>query len=144
MIAQMTPDQISVNWSLISEHLEKSLPPVVKGTEIRMNNILDALMSGRMQMWAVTDESDNILIVCVTVVMIDPGTFCRNLLIYALVRIKSSTYDAFHNGVEVLRKFAEAQGCRYINAYACEESVVSLARKLGADTNWTYISFEVS
>lgn len=135
MLVQLTPDQIAEGWSLYEERLSLSVP---NPSGRKMNLILRSLLDGTSQLWIHGNEG-----IVLTTFHVDPITHERNLLIYALVKLEGVSMESWGAGLEDLRVFARNNGCSYIIAYTVQDKVVSLARRLGADSIWRLISVRV-
>ena len=46
------------------------------------------------------------------------------------------------DGLKALKKFKDSAGCNRIIAYSDVQYIIQLAKKLGANTDYTFISFD--
>lgn len=145
MVVQLTPDQITAMWDSLKDGIRSTLPPIAGRHEMAMANILTSLMKGNVQMWAgfKGEEEGTPDAVALTTIIIDPVTNNRKLLIYSLVKFSLIDFAILQEGMEEFRIFAQYYKCHSIVAYTQQDNIVSIAKKLGADTSWTYIHMEV-
>jgi len=146
ILSKLTPDQISRFWDIIGYAIEQSVPPFSYEHPDRMNRLLVAALCGKIDVWAgYTREDDRVRFncVCVTQFLYDEPTDTRSLLIYALYGYSVTYFPEWKQMMHTLTKYARAKGCKRIIAYSKVSSVIDLAKKLGADTDYTFISFDV-
>lgn len=147
MLVQLLPDQISKFWDVIKFAVEQSLPPTVGERPGRMNRILSAALSGRIDVWAsyVKEENSNRLEgIMLTKFLYDDASDTRNLLIYCIYgydRVSSSTWT---HGLKTLVKYAKSKGCAQIVAYTSLPYLVKLTKRLGGKADYTFLSFDVN
>jgi len=131
MINQLTPDQISIHWEELSKGFNRAIPPYAGGGTQLLLNLLESCISGRMQVWAWT-EADVIQGAVLTTITTDPGTFTRNLYIYALYTREGKTpQGVWAEGYEVLGAFAQANKCYAVTAFSDTEGMESLTKLVG-------------
>lgn len=152
MILQMDTAEIMQRWPQIAEAIGKCLPPYTYASAERMGNIQRAAMRGDVQLWKVLGErraraDGNFEIVLlgllVTAWDFDAISEVRNLSIYALYGISYMADDIYAEGLDVLRKFAKAHGCHRIVALTAEPRLIELAKQVGGDTQYSFLSLEV-
>jgi len=146
MLTQLLPDQISKFWPVIKYAVEEALPPTTKGEHPdKMSRILSGMLSGKLDVWASYRHQPNDVTkfegIVVTQILFDDASGIYNLLIYAVYAYEDTAPDTWTDGYEALVKYARSKKCVNIIAYSCVPRIVQLARKLGADTSFTFISF---
>jgi len=131
VINQMTPDQISTHWEELSKGFSRAIPPHAGGGTQLMVNLLENCISGRMQVWAWT-EGEVMQGAVLTTITTDPGTFTRNLYIYALYSKEGRTPQSVWNeGYEVLGIFAKVNKCYAVTAFSDIEGMEGLTKLVG-------------
>jgi len=146
MLTQLLPDQISKFWPVIKYAVEEALPPTVKGEHPdKMNRILSGMLSGKLDVWAsYKHQLDNVIKfegIVVTQILFDDASGIYNLLIYAVYAYEDTSPDTWTDGYETLVKYAKVHKCVNVIAYSCVPRIIQLAKGLGADTSFTFISF---
>lgn len=137
MFTQYTDEQVTENWAMIKAAIEESMPMYEEANLATTNNILMAVLSGSMQVWASFDtdgESSTIKAIAVTKLIIDPITDVRSVLIHNLFGFVELSDMEWDEGFLVLGKWAAAQGCTRMTAYTDQTTVIERAVKLKAKT----------
>jgi hypothetical protein len=148
MLTQLLPDQISKFWPIIKYAVEAALPPITQGEHPdKMSRILSGMLSGKLDVWASYKHQEDGVTkfegIVVTQILYDDASNIYNLLIYAIFAYENTTPDTWTDGYETLVKYARSKRCTNIVAYSSVPHIVNLARGLGADTNFTFISFPI-
>lgn len=146
MMMKLLPDQVAKFWSIIKYGIEQSLPPVASDHPDKMNRILTAALSNRIDVWISYNRNGsgiNLNSVILTKILYDDASDTRSLLLYSLFGYGTFDRPSWQNGLEMLVKYARSQGCSYVTAYTELPSVVQIAKRLGADTRSTFLSFDV-
>jgi len=146
MLTKLLPDQVSKFWDVISYAMEQSLPPTVGENPDKMNNILMAALSGKLDIWASYRKDDKVNKfegIIATRIIYDDVTCMNNLLIYAIYGYNKVSEDSWNSGMKTLLKYAKTQKCSLIVAYSNEPRVVEVVNSLGGDTSFSFISFNV-
>jgi hypothetical protein len=146
IVSKLTPDQISKFWDIIGYAIEQSVPPFSYEHPDRMNRLLAAALCGKIEVWAgYTREDDKVKFncICVTQFLYDEPTDTKSLLIYALYGYSVTNSSGWRQMFSAMARYAQAKGCKRIIAYSKVDLVIKLAEKLGADTDYTFISFNL-
>lgn len=146
MLVRLLPDQIARFWDIIKYAVEESLPPVVSKDIDNMQNVLTGCLDGSLEVWASYSKKDNVTKlegIILTQFIFDRATKTKNLLIYCLYGYNQFSKDSWTSGIESLKKYAKAKGCSQIVAYSDVPLIINLAKQLGADTKYTFISFDL-
>lgn len=147
MLFRLLPDQVAAYWPSLRDKIEEALPPICNGHIDRMENLLQAVLQGRLDLWVVYKKEDNrieMYAVMLTSLLDDDVSRTKNLLIYALASLKPIPEDVWVSGIQAIISVAKSRKCDKILAYTCIPAIARLAeQRLGADTSWTMITFGV-
>jgi hypothetical protein len=111
-----------------------------------MNRVLSAMLCGKLEVWISYKRNENdtkIEAVLVTQFLYDEASNTKNLLLYCLYGYSVISNESWAEGFEAISKYAKAEGCSEVLAYSANEDVVSMSKKFGADTSFTFISFKI-
>ena len=147
MLTKLLPEQISKFWDIIKYAIEESVPPTAYDHPDQTNRILAAALGGKVDVWASYDKRVRPIRlegIALTQVLVDNISQTRNLLLYCIYGYEDVSSDTWFTGLTTLAKYAKGKGCRQIIAYTDRPAVVALAKSLGADTKYTFISFDVN
>jgi len=140
VLLKLEGDQISRYWELIKEGILEAVKPEEDYTQV-LTNILRSLLSGQMQCWVVVYEGEPKAIFT-TAIQVEVGGV-RSLLIYSMTGYNTIGLDIWKGGLKYLRRFAKLQKCEKIVAYSNVERVLQVARLVGGETEYTFISIPV-
>ena len=143
MLTKLLPDQIAKFWDIIKYAIEDSIPPTATWTPNMTNKILTSLLCGKSHCWIsyiMEGEQRKLEAVVVTQILYDDISDTRNLLIYCLCSYETNMGSSWLNGLKALVKFATFQGCKNIVAYTDVPSIIKIVKRLGGETNQTFIS----
>lgn len=149
MINRLTVQQASSLWDILKGAIEESLPPDASSRNGRMNSILTAILTGKMECWLSyeKDEEGKViegLLVILTAIIIDECSGGRYLSLYALAKLSEKVpEEAWAEGYVALMRYAKANQCDFILAHTNLEAVKVLAASLGADTSYTLLKFPI-
>ena len=147
MLNRLLPEQISNFWGVIKYAIEQSLPPIVGEHPDKMNRVLSAALSGKVDVWAsyVKDgEGNRFEGIMLTQILYDDASNTRNLLIYCLYGYDVVSKETWLNGLVSLVKYAKSRNCVQIIAYTDVPSLIDLVKNLGGEAKYTFISFNVN
>jgi hypothetical protein len=147
MLTRLLPEQVSEFWDVIKFGIEHSLAPIAGEHPDKMNRVLASLLSGTAQCWAsyVKDEG-NVKFegILVTKMLYDEVSDTKNLLLYCVYGYTNVEQSTWINGLVKVTKYAKAKGCSNIVAYTDVPYLIKIASDLGANTKFTFISFNVN
>jgi len=145
MLTKLLPDQISKFWPIVKYAVEQSLPPVVGEHPDKMNRILSSALCNHIDVWvSYTKGEDNKFEgIVLTEILYDEASGTKNLLIYCLYGYDLVSNESWMQGLVNLVKYAKAKQCNQIVAYTKEEVIIKLVKRLGGETDYTFISFDV-
>jgi len=146
MLVRFFPHQVAEHWeSILKEAIRAGLPPIAGESDEKMNNVLKNILIGNLQCWVSYLPESNIPngVVC-TKIAVDDISETRSLLIYCLSSFDKTMQETWESGIETLCKFGAGNGCEMGYAYSNVPGILNIARRLGAETEYTYISFPLS
>lgn len=147
MLTRLLPDQISSFWDVIKFAIEESLPPIVGESYDKMNRILAAAISGKIDVWAAHSKHDGVSRlegILLTKFLYDDASNTKNMLIYCIYSYTKISGKSWLYGLDKLAKYAKSRGCSQIVAYTDVQYIIDLVNRLGGDTRYTFISFDVN
>lgn len=146
LVAKLLPEQISAFWDVIKYAIEQSLPPIVNDHPDKMNRILSAALRGTIEVWAEyvkEDEKAKFEAIMLTQMLYDEPSETRNMLIYCLYGYNPIDPGSWARTLAVIIKYAKEKRCNQLIAYSSIPHIINLARGLGANTDYTFISLNV-
>lgn len=144
MLTQLIPEQISKFWPIIKYAVEESLPPTVGEHPERMNRVLAAALSGKLDVWvSYKREQNKFEAILVTQILYEHVTNTRSVLLYALYAYEKSEPDSWAEGWEAITKYAKSKNCSSIVAYSANPKVIEMAKVYKANTDYTFITFNI-
>lgn len=145
MLTKLLPEQISKFWDIIKYAVEQSLPPIVGEHPDKMNRILASALSGKVEVWASYTKGDTNKFegIVLTELLFDDVSQTRNLLIYCLYGYTDVNEGSWLHGIQKLGEYAKSRKCSRVVAYSDVPYIIELASKLGAETKYTFISFNL-
>lgn len=143
MLLKLNPQIISVSWDEISRCIDEAVPPIASSAPDRNSRILESLLSGDMQAWAYRRDNGNIVYLALTTPLYDPCSNTKSLLIYCLYGWLTPGIDELREGFDVVSRFAKGLGCSRIVAYSDNEAVIKIAERIGAETKYRLLSFNL-
>jgi len=144
MLTRLLPDQIAKFWPIIKYAVEESLPPIVGEHPDKMNRMLSAMLSGKLEVWASYKKPNNKFeAIVVTQFLYDEASNTRNFLLYCLYGYEQIDSASWTEGWIALAKYAKAKGCHSIMAYTANAHLIDLAKLYGGNTDYTFISLDL-
>ena len=145
MLTKLLPEQISEHWNIIKFAIQESLPPTVGQNPDKLNRILTSALSGKIEIWASYIRGDDSVfeVIVVTKLLYDESSDTRNLLIYCLYGYNEVQEDSWLIGLQTIVKYAKNINCQQIVAYTDSPYIVDIVKKLGGDTSYTFLSFNI-
>ena len=150
MLVMITAEQIAANWEFLKTVIVESSGLEKNDSPQRMNNILNSLLCGDLQLWTEASISlegtVSILGVVVTQVLANPLADVKNLLIYSAVSVNNALGDQrlWIGGLKTLAQYARKKNCKQIIAYTQNESLIKLCKRLGGETEQRLIVFTLN
>ena len=126
MLVGLPSKKIAETWDIFKEIIRRSVPTSPEVLPDRMQRLLYAALTGRIQCWLLFEEdgSDEFYGGMVTRVSIDDLSGQKSLLIYALATFKQASREARKADFDTLRKIAKQWGCANLSAY-CNSRLVA-------------------
>jgi len=146
MITKLLPEQVSHFWDIIKYAIEQSLPPIVSEHPDKMNRILSSLLCNKTDCWVIYEKSDDpskFEGIMLTRILYDDSSDTRNLLIYCIYGYELISNKSWAEGIKSLFKYAKGKNCNQIIAYSELPHIIKVAKKLGAEAKYTFISFDI-
>lgn len=147
LVTKLLPEQISAFWDIIKYAIEQSLPPIVNDHPDKMNRILSAALRGTIDVWAEYVKEDDTKVkfegIALTQFLYDEPSGTKNILVYCLYGYNPIDPGSWARTLAVVTKYAEEKKCNQLVAYSSIPHIINLAKGLGANTDYTFISFNV-
>jgi hypothetical protein len=145
MIVRLIPDQIAKFWELIKGAIAASVSKEYEVSGNLLNNSLKNLLTGTSQAWLVMDEQNGkpIVGVVVTYITDDPMGEQRNLVIYALFGFQIVDDSIWLDGIDKLKEFARANGCKQLVGYTTSRILENRITKYGFVNDSSIVRLEV-
>lgn len=146
MLVQLLKGQIADDWEFMGGYIERSLLTATTSDNLRMSEVLSALLNGRLQCWYFyenvdEDERNDVVAIVITMVTKDVGAGSNQLLVYSLCGIKKLNMQSFEQLLIDLKTVAKAAGSNRITMQTNLRNATSLATRLGGNTDTTLIYF---
>jgi hypothetical protein len=142
------PEQVVRHWDKIGYAIERALPPIMDSRKAgeRMNEVLEAILAGRLDVYIYVDYEDEkpIVYATIAVAILSPiiGSD-KELLLYSLFGHRKIGEKLMFEGFGLLLKYAKSVGCTVITAYTNTEIMKEYAKGLSGSQSFTYIRFEI-
>lgn len=139
---KLQPEQISQHWDVLREVLTTL---VIEGEQLnqeRVTKLAGKLISDQIQCWAVQEKSEtgyNLIGFIFTSIVSDAILETKNLLLLGLYTFRPpSGFGIWLKCLEKLRQFARTCGCGNITFLSNVPTIITLAKKMGANVEYTY------
>lgn len=144
MLLLLMPEQINNCWEDIKEGMNKALPP---GAPDRDQKLLAKILTGIVQVWISyyrgQDEKPIVDGTVLTSIVEDHVHDTRSLLIYALWAADKTHTSTWQEGSAAMVKYAKGRRCSRIIGYTDDETVLGLAKTLGFEAKYTFVTLEI-
>jgi hypothetical protein len=142
------PDQVARHWDKIGYAIERALPPIIdsRKAEERMNEVLEAILAGRLDIFVYIDYEDEKPIVYATIAVAVLDSIIgsdKELLLYSLFGHRKIGEKMAFEGFGLLMKYAKSIGCTVITAYTNTEILKEYVKGLNGNQSFTYVRFEI-
>ena len=146
MLIRLLPDQISKFWPIIKYAVEQSLPPIVGEHPDKMNRILSSALCGKIDVWVsyIKEKNNKIEGIILTEFLFDEPSGTKNMLIYCLYGYEDIADESWLYGISGLAKYAQSRQCNQIVTYSDIPYMIDLAKQIGGEAKYTFISFDVN
>ena len=143
-LLKLSAEQLMQHWPYVRECITLALPPYVTSNADNMIRIQEQLLVGSLECWAcIEDETGVFYGIVTTQIVVDEATLTKNLFLFSVTLTEAHEHSIWQEGYIYLSKYAASKGCSSIIAYTNQESVIMLARSLGADTDWKLLRFPI-
>jgi len=130
----LLPEQIAEKWNALAPDIEAGLPPIV-GRDCDMNSILNASLTGTLQLWLVKNEEQESAGLIITTIDYDIASCTKMLLIYTTTMYKGAKLNDFKSAFETLDTFARSKDCGGIMGYSNNETIIKYMKQLGCEVD---------
>lgn len=143
-LLRLLPEQVASRWGLISGIIKKSMPPTANGSADSINGIMDGILAGSMQCWAVVEDTVPVALLVTTIAM-DSGVGTKSLCIYSLTSISNIPVSerVWNDCLGDLKDYARKMSCDHISAYTNIPVVIRLLERRGADVSTIYAKIDI-
>ena len=145
-LLQLLPDQVMKYWNTIKPCILQALPPYIFITDEVILHLQEKLLLGTLTCWVAIDalNASTIYGFCTTEFILDPVVESKNLLVYTVSVVNDHPESMWEYCAKILLKYAKANGCEKIIAYSNNEHMLKISERLGGNTYWHLIYFDVS
>jgi len=145
MLTQLLPEQIEELWDIIAYGARLNIPRGSGNEDAILNNIHASLSDGLLQCWVIRDEEKGTVLGMVLTFIRTDGYITRHELVIAGVCSFRQVIrdELWLDSYETLKRWARAQGCWRLVGYSNVPRIVTIAKQLGANTDYTFIQMEV-
>jgi hypothetical protein len=142
MLIRLLPEQVIREWEVVEYAIKEANYEQMFDSDEAIRDHLRHVVLGTMQVWAIVN-GDDFAGIGVSRFNTDTAMGVKRLEIYSLYAFKSLSPRTWATCFVVLQRFARANGCSHIMAISDNESVISLAEKMGGDTAQRMIVFDL-
>ena len=149
MLVGLPSKTIADTWDVFKEVIRKAVPTAPDMLPDRMQRMLYAAMTGRIQCWLLYEEdgSDEFYGGMITRVSIDDLTGQKSLLIYALANFKQASRKVREADFIALKKIAKEWGCAHLSGFCpsrlVAETTIKANKGKGSIISYVLIPTEV-
>lgn len=149
MLVGLPTKEIGERWDFFKELIRTAVPTAPDMLPDRMQQMLFAAMTGRIQCWLMFEEedSDECYGGMITRLAVDELSGQKALLIYAMGAFKSASRSVREADFNALKKIAKEWGCTHLSAFCPSKLVAQSAIKAnkghGEIINYVLIPTEV-
>ena len=145
VLVRLIDQQIADHWDVIKFAMKESLPPTAEDTEEIYNNLLQALLLGKMQCWTPMEgaELKQFRTLITTHLVDDSLSQTKNLILYtayAFVPISDEDGVAIYKG---LAAFGKANKCNRVIGLTNNIRMAQWLTKHGMKEEWRYFTFDL-
>lgn len=143
MTIQLQPRQITAMWDLIKYGVLEANEIPASNTTAFLNGLLENLLSGRSQVWIVTEEAKSeegqqVIGIVITYIQEDPLLLSKHLVLHSVCALKPVKFETFTKSFATFEKFAKVSECSKIVIMTVHKRIADLAVKIGL-TNERYV-----
>jgi len=142
VILKLQPEQISRHWDVLREVLTTLVMDGEQLEQKQVTKIAEKLISEQVQCWAVQEQVENeynLVGFVFTSIVVDAIMEIKNLLLLGLYTLRPpSGLFIWTKSFEKLLLYARGNGCKSIIFYTNVPVLLSMAKKFGANVEYTY------
>ena len=143
-LLKLSPEQLMQHWPYVKECIILALPPYVTADADNMIRIQEQLLVGSLECFAcIANDTGEFYGIVIVQMVADEVTLTKNLFIFSVTLTEEHEDAIWQEGYVYLSRYAASKGCSAITAFTNQESVVMLAKHLGADIEWRLLKFPI-
>lgn len=128
---------------MIKSSLIMSLSKVMEVNEMKLSNILQALLDKRMKAWALVKDDKHVVGIITTTITQDTMVGVRNLFLYSLAASEYIPRRGWAAMFALAKRIAKAEECSSMIGFSKEPFVLKMVEGLGGTTDTRMITLEV-
>lgn len=131
MVIKLTPDQIPKLWEIIKYAAVNANNIDKKSCPSYLYRLLHKLLSSRAQCFIVMNDKRVIVTVYIIQFIINDITGDKYLSIQSMHSFEAANIETRKEQVNIFKKLAEKEQCKYIHFTSCSEDIWNLSKMLG-------------
>jgi len=143
VVIKLLPDQVPQLWEAIKFASLKADTIEEKDRQLYLNRLLQSLLSSKAQCFVRLDNERQLMALTITRIMNDEVTGEKSLFINCLYSFKRVLDEQWKEEFEILKRFAEKQGCVKITTYSSNKRVFEIVSLLGFTERYRCFIMEV-
>lgn len=146
---KLLPEQVARYWDELGDAIISSIPPTVLYSPDMRYLTLDAILSGRLEVWTFYKQPENgdtvkILVIMTTAIVSDVGSSYKSLLIYSIYGYQQDVSPKdWLGGLNMIKAYAKSKGCKNVLAYSDVENIKKLVKVSGGNIDYSLLVMEV-
>ena len=143
MIHKIIPSQIPQFWDTIKFAVLNADNIAEKDRELYLNNLLAFLLCDKAQCFVRSNEVRELQALMITRIVKDEITGLKSLFIGSLYSFRVVPESQWIADIDVIRKFAQSNGCKKIIAVSNNQRVFEIADRAGFVERYRSFALEV-
>lgn len=136
MLLMLLPEQLDKFWPYIKYAVEDTFPAHIIKEKAVLNNILQAMLTSRMQTWIAVRGEDEIVAMIITSSYEDLALGVKILRVYAIYAFTVATPSIWEDGFNTISKYAKSIGCVEIEGYTTNSVTLKAVEKFGFKSDY--------
>lgn len=149
MLVALQNEQVPKYWDIFKEVIRKSIPTDASQLPDRLNKMLYASLTGRLQLWFMYDDAtseDDFYGALITKKQEDDLTGQKALLVYAFYNWRQASRATRDADALALLRIAKGYGCAYVTGYCASrlvaETMIKCTGRTGEIINYVIVPTE--
>lgn len=144
MIIKLLPDQVANYWTAFVDNIGDNMPPHADYGPYDMNNVLESIMMGGMQLWLIVEKEDQTkpLGFVLTTILRDVSGV-STLLVYSCVFFTKIRGSIIREGLKTLIKYGKGRGCSKIASFISNDKMLDACKSYGIDTRFVFVNYNI-